>query len=132
MRKFLVIVSLYLLIILTTEYVLVSDSLYYDMFANQLSAERMDEVITQGKKWKWVVYIVFPIFLLIKFAAVASCLLVGSLLSNYSISFKKLFEVSVLAEFVFLIPAIVKILWFGFFLGITYILIFRISTRCPF
>ncbi len=42
------------------------------------------------------------------------CLSIGVVLGNYKISFKKLFHIVMVSEAIFLLPAMIKIVWFMF------------------
>jgi len=40
------------------QYLLISDQLYFNALSEQLAYERIEELISQGKKWQWVGYAV--------------------------------------------------------------------------
>jgi hypothetical protein len=94
---------------------LVSDDLYYDLLGEQLTYEKITEVININKQWSWIAYPLMPVYYLLKFVAVALTVYMGVILMNYSISFGKIFSVVMFSEFVFLLPTVLKILWFQFF-----------------
>lgn len=91
---------------------LVSDNMYYATLGEQVSYERIDEMLALQEKWEWVGYAFIPIIYLLKFSLIAMCLSVGVLLGNLKISFNKLFQIALIAEAVFLLPAFIKIIWF--------------------
>jgi hypothetical protein len=62
---------------------------------------------------RWI-YLSSAVYLLVKITLIALILHTGLYLSDQTISFKKIFRVTVLAEFIFLIPAAVKIIYFHY------------------
>ncbi len=96
-----------------SNWILISDDLYYDTFGEQLSFEKIGELIDVSKKWGWLIYPILPLIYLMKFFLVAGCLFVGVLLSRFTISFKTVFKIVMVAEFVFLVQPIAKIIWFS-------------------
>ncbi|CAN5350279.1 hypothetical protein BH09BAC3_BH09BAC3_08740 [soil metagenome] len=94
---------------------LISENLYFNFYADLLSYERILEVLRVQKQWQFISYSILPIYYLAKFTLVASCISVGVLLTRREISFKTLFQISITAEIIFLLPSFVKLIWFGFF-----------------
>lgn len=107
---------LYLLIslgiVVATNQLLITDDLYYDSLSNQMSFERITEFINTTKRFEWIIYIIIPIYLSFKFFVVASCLSVGTLLFGYQIEFKKLYQIALFADIIFIIPPVIKIICF--------------------
>lgn len=117
---FAIICALYIAFALVGNYVLISDEMYFDLFGEQLAYERIVELVETGKKWRWLGYAILPMFILFKCFLVVCCLSVGVLLANIATSIKDLFRIVIIAEIVFIIQSLVKIIWFGiFFTGYT-------------
>jgi hypothetical protein len=74
---FLLLVGSYCLFVFLSNYLLVSDTLFFNTFAEQLSYEQIQEVVASNKKWEWLGYAIMPIIILIKIALVAMCLSIG-------------------------------------------------------
>lgn len=108
------IISIVFLFILSN-LLLLSDTIYYNTFANQLTFEQIDLLISENKKWEWIGYTTLPILTLVKLTLVASCISIGLFFVANKFSFKAAFGVALEAEFVFLIPALLKIIWFTIF-----------------
>lgn len=104
-----------MILTLVGNYTLLTDELYFDFFGEKLAYDRIVDIIDASKEWRWVNYIIQPVFYLLKFFLVSSCLATGALLSGMTISFKDLFRITMMAELVFFIPPIIKIFWFGIF-----------------
>lgn len=93
---------------------LITDDLYFKFFGDQLSYERITEIISLQSKWEWVSYAIVPLYYLIKIFLVGLCVYIGSVITGIDISFKKIFQIVLLAEGIFLIPNIIKLCWFAF------------------
>jgi hypothetical protein len=96
------------------DHVLIDDSLYFDFLGDKLSYERINHIIQKKKDLKWLSYTLMPLFTLLKCFAVSTCLYTGALLDRSENRFADFFKVSLLAEFIWLFPTLVKIIWFGF------------------
>ena len=93
---------------------LVSDTLYYNSFAEQLTADKIDALIDQTQQWAWLGYVFIPIIYLLKFSVIALILLTGFFIINKKVSFSLLFKAVMLAEIPFLLVPLIKLLWFMF------------------
>lgn len=92
--------------------VLLTEEVYFSSLSEQMGAERIQAMLQLQKDWEWAGYLFVPVYHLLKFATIALCLNVGTLLFNFKVPFKRLFQVAMLAELVFLIPLIIKTVWF--------------------
>lgn len=101
------------LLLFASSFILLSEDIYYNTFNEQLSFERINELINLNKKWSWVIYAITPIFYLFKFFIVSICLLIGAFLLRVDVSQKSLIKIVLISEFVFIIPSIIKLLWFS-------------------
>ena len=97
-----------------TKTMLISDTLYFNTLADQLTYEQIEEFIARGKQWEWLSYVLIPLIYLIKFSLVALVLSLGLWLVTGRYEFKRLFGVAIVAESVFLLPIVIKIFWFLF------------------
>lgn len=93
---------------------LVSDNLFYNSFAEQLTTDRIDALIDQTNRWAWLGYVFIPIIYLLKFSVIALILLTGFFIINKKVSFSLLFKAVMLAEIPFLLVPLIKLLWFMF------------------
>lgn len=93
---------------------LITEELYFAFFGDQLSYERITEIIFLNRKWEWLSYAIIPFYYLTKIFLVAVCIYTGTMIVGIDISFKKIFQVALLAEGIFLIPPILKLCWFLF------------------
>lgn len=110
--------SIMTIILLAITYIynefLISDSTYYNTFAEQLTAEKIDGLIEQTQKWSWLGYVIVPIIYFFKFSLIALILLTGFFFINKTVSFSVLFKAVMLAELPFLFLPLIKLFWFLF------------------
>ena len=92
--------------------VLVSDEIYLNSLGDQMGVDRAKAMLQLQQKWEWAGYALVPVLYLLKLTLIALCLNVGTLLFNFKVPFRQLFRVALLAEVVFLIPVVLKLLWF--------------------
>ncbi len=94
---------------------LINDQLYYHALSNQLSYDSIDRMLTFQKKWQWLAYCIMPLFYFLKFGLVSCCLLSGAIFFNVKLKFSEAFKIALLSDAVFIIPTILKLVWFIFF-----------------
>lgn len=111
---FLLIVGVLSSVSFLSNYLLVSENLYFNSLAEQLTYEQIEGIIQKIKEWKWVGYAIIPLLVLLKLTLVASCLSIGMFFVDNQFRFSQLFDVALKAEFIFLMPPLLKILWFLF------------------
>lgn len=110
---FLILVLSLVLFSLVLQEFFITDDHYFEFYGNQLSFERIEGLIEFKSKWSWVGYVLLPIIYLIKFSLLSIWILVGIIFFGYKTSFKKILQLVIVSEFVFLIPAFIKVFWFG-------------------
>lgn len=110
---FSILVAALAMFIFLSNYILISESLYFNTFAEQLTYEQIELLIDHSKKWVWVSYAILPVLTFTKLTLVASCLSIGLYFFTNRFSFKSAFAIALEAEFIFLIPVLIKILWFA-------------------
>jgi len=91
---------------------LITDDLYFSFFGDQLSYDRISEIINFSRKWQWLSYAVIPFYYLMKMFMVSTCIYTGTIIAGPEISFTRIFQVALLGESIFLIPLILKLCWF--------------------
>lgn len=113
-RLFLLLITSFCVVYFISNNLIVSDNLYYNSLSDIYSNEQIQEVLSQGKKWEWLTYIIIPLVCVIKCSLVALCLSIGLFLKVNKFEFGKLFTVCLKSEFIFLLPAFIKLTWFLF------------------
>ena len=109
-----------LLIILSTgllyfiESLILTDNIYIEHFYQQTSFVRIEKILSLKSKWSWISYVSIPAIYLIKFTLVSLWILSATILFGYKNTFKEIFGVVIVAEFIWLIPSFITLIWFGF------------------
>jgi hypothetical protein len=98
---------------LVQSFLITSNVLHYS-YGEQLSYERIEEMIAGQNKWSWLSYTLLPLIFLLKFFLVACCLLTGAIFLDVKLGFSKAFKAALLADVVFIVPMVLKIAWFMF------------------
>jgi hypothetical protein len=96
------------------DHILITDDVLFNFYSDHLAYDRIVEIIDVSNRWKWLMYPMLPVLFLLKFFFVAICIYTGLLIANQSVSFVKVFHVTMISEFVFLLPTMLKIVWFTF------------------
>lgn len=111
---FAVISAISLLLTFAGQHLLFSDELYFNALAEQMTYEQIQKTIAQSHEWAWLGYCIIPIFNLLKFILVASCITLGYYFEADRWVFKPFFRVAIQAELVLLLPSVIKLTWFLF------------------
>ncbi len=82
--------------------------------AEKLSYEKIQNLIEYRKSWGWLFYVFIPFKLLVTTSFTTSLMAIGVFVNSDKFQFKSLFKVALIAQFVFLLPDVIKILWFSF------------------
>ncbi|ELR70973.1 hypothetical protein C900_03256 [Fulvivirga imtechensis AK7] len=99
---------------IVNEFVL-TESLYYNSLAEQLTYERINEMLESTSQWRLVQYAIIPITILVKVFVVTLCLNAGLLLTTYQVSFKDIFSIVLKAELIFAFASILNVVIFLLF-----------------
>jgi len=104
-----------ILIAFAINFLFVSDGLYYQSFGERLATDRIAKIIQTSQKWQWLGYVFLPVVVLIRVGFTAICIYIGCFLSNIKVGFIQLFKVALLADFIFVLTALTKLLMLIFF-----------------
>lgn len=112
-RIFFVVLCLtYVLVMDLFQNMVLSDSMYYEAWGQQLAQERIERMLELNKKWAWVGFVLMPIFMLVRMCFTTLCLLSAAILQDIKIGFRRIFQIVLLAEVVYLIPAVISLVYF--------------------
>ncbi len=92
-----------------------NNELFYQSFNQQLALSRIDQMLELSKKWQWVGYAILPVIILLRVFYTTIFLYIGVFFTELKIEFGKLFKVALLADFVFVLAALVKLVILIFF-----------------
>lgn len=93
---------------------LLSTDLYFNQFGDQMTYDQIRSFIDFQFKYQWVSYLLLPCIYMLKLLLLSLVLLAGAIFWDIKISFKKLFKIALIAEFLFIIPSLIKLFWFLF------------------
>ena len=114
-RLFFILIITSILLSILSQHLLDIDILVINSLAEQLTTEQIKIIINIQEKWQWLGHLLIPLLLLLKTAIIATILDLGCFLFGKEIKYKKLFNLVVKAEFIFLLVILVKTAWFYFF-----------------
>ena len=103
-----------LLLAFSIQFILVDDELYFNALIEQMTVEQISELVDKSHHWEWLGYVILLTFSLTKFTLTACCLGLGYYLITSHWLFKPFFKAAIQAEFVLLIPGLIKLIWFLF------------------
>ena len=83
---------------------LITNTVLHNSYAEQLSYERVEEIIQGQNKYAWVGYAILPLIYAVKFLLIGCCLLLGSLFFDIKLKFSDAFKIALLADIIFIIP----------------------------
>lgn len=92
----------------------VDDAIYISL-SESFTQKQVNSFIEVQKKWEWLGVIMFPLLLLIKTSIIAVLLNIGCFFFDKKISYKRLFNIVIKSEFIFLSVIVFKTVWFYFF-----------------
>jgi hypothetical protein len=117
-NKFKIYILLFLsliLLYLSNNLLRIDDRLREDLL-NNLSLVQVNQVFEFKSKWGSVSYLIIILIILIKIFFTSFTLFIGLFFfEKKQVVFKKVWEISVNAEFIFLLVPLLKIIWFCFF-----------------
>jgi hypothetical protein len=92
---------------------LLTEDVYLEYLKDQMSVKRILRFLELKRDLVWINYIAIPIMYLIKFSIITLWVLSGSILFGYKNSFQEIFRVVIIAEFFWLVPSFIMLIWFG-------------------
>lgn len=116
---FLLLIFLSVITAFAFNYIFLSDELLSLSFEGILASDRINGMIELSHKWQWVGYVLIPVMILIRVGYTAACLYMGCFIAEIRVHFGKLFKIALLADFVFVVAGIMKLVFLIFFKDIS-------------
>ncbi|MBX2901445.1 MAG: hypothetical protein KF775_17470 [Cyclobacteriaceae bacterium] len=113
MKRTILLIICYSALQFYSDFFLITEDVIYDSLIDQLAYDRVSNIVAQNRSWRWISYSLVICAILIKLLIISGCFAIGNLLLNGKTHFKILFSIVSLSEFIFLIPAVIKIFWFS-------------------
>lgn len=111
---FLLLILMLVFISVLSEIFILHENLYYDYFRDKLNYDQVTELLHLKSKWSFLSYILIPFIYFFKFLVLSLWIMTGIILFGYKTTFTRIVHATILAEFVFLIPSFLGLIWFGF------------------
>ena len=89
-----------------------TEDLLINSLSEQLTQKQIQNYLDFNNKWQWLGYMLLPLLLFIKIIIIAFVLDMGVFFFGGEIKYKKLFNIVVQAEYVFLLVIVLKFFWF--------------------
>ena len=115
LAAFLLLILLSFLLTFAIEMLFVEDTIYYQSFGTQLDVERIEKIVESANKYKWLSYAVLPVMVLIRVFYTSIFLFIGIFFTELKADFGKLFKIALLADFVYVLAGLVKLVILIFF-----------------
>ena len=119
MRK--IIIQFFILVILIFfssiiyNQVLDTEELQANALLRQFDSNEVYKFLSIRKKWEWIGMAFLPIIILVKIFLASFFLYTGIYFTDKNLEFKKIFYSVIKAQYIFLFPILLKIIWFYFF-----------------
>ena len=107
---YILLTGIFILILFATNNLFVTDGIYYQSFGEKLTTDRITKFIEQSNNWRWLGYISISIIVLMRVGFTATCLYIGLFVAELKARFRDLFKVALLADFVFVLAGIIKLI----------------------
>ncbi|WP_321997815.1 hypothetical protein [Draconibacterium orientale] len=114
-RIYFVLIFMYFLLHFAITYLFNTLNIYIQTFHDQLSISRIEKLFSLSSEQQWINYIILPIIIFLRTFYTSIFLYIGISLTQLEINFSKLFKIALLADFVFVISTIAKLIILIFF-----------------
>lgn len=114
-KLYFLLIGLTVLLAFSINFLFLTEELFYQSFGEQLAVDRIAKMFELSRKWQWIGYFFIPVVILIRVSFTSVCLFIGCFFANTQVRFKQLFKVSLLADFVFVLAGIAKLVILIFF-----------------
>jgi hypothetical protein len=111
----LVLIVFLLLISTSIDYLFYNSNLFYQSFEKQISFIRLEWFWEMSNRLKWLSFAVLPIIVLLRILYTTIFLYSGIYFAELKINFGKLFNITLLADFVYVLSGLTKLIILIFF-----------------
>jgi hypothetical protein len=112
---FLIIICVQILLRYLSQIWIYTDDVYFDLFQNDFSREEIFDFLDRKEKYVWLNYLLQSVGTICKITLLSIILNTGLLLYKIEVENSYLLNSLILCEFIFFIPKIETLIWFGFF-----------------
>jgi hypothetical protein len=108
------VLTLFVAFIYLTNHTIINNNLLSQSFGDQIPVEKINLLLEKRTTYEWAGYLLIVIIAVIKYLVIAGIIQGGMLIYSIEVRFSKILKIVIIAEFIFLIPILIKILWFTF------------------
>jgi len=112
---FLIIICVQIFLRYLSQIWIYTDDVYFDLFQNDFSREEIFDFLDRKEKYVWLNSLLQSVGTICKITLLSIILNTGLLLYKIEVKNSYLLNSLILCEFIFFIPKIVTLIWFGFF-----------------
>lgn len=117
-QKLFTILFILLLLTIIIKYIidtfLLTNDIYQELF-NHLAPERINDILIIVRRFEFLSYVFLCVLLIIKCSVISIIILIGLFLANIKLDYVPVFKTILVCEFIFLLPNIIRVIWFTFF-----------------
>ncbi len=110
-----IMVYLYLMLTGASSLILDTRQLTYNTLIEQFNHGTVMQILDRQRKFIWLGYVFVPVMLGVKLLLISFTLTIGEVFYDINLSFKKAFKAVLLAEPIFILMSVVKLVWVKFF-----------------
>ena len=109
---FLFIESLFTICYYLTQHFLITKNVYFNSFSEQLTLSQIEDIFNIQSKYEFLSYLLLLFIGLLKYITISLILYIAFIIADFKVSFYLLIKVVTISEIIFLIPLIIKLIWF--------------------
>lgn len=108
-------IGLLLAISIITINLFYSDILFYNTYSNKIAFDRLINLYELSRKWQWIGFVLIPIIVLLRVFYTSVVLYTGVIFADLKVRFGKIIKVALLADFVYILSGLAKLVILIFF-----------------
>ncbi len=103
-----------IIVLSVTKHFLITDELYFQSLSTRFSTDQITELLNFQSKYELLNYVILTLMNLLKYGTITLAIYTLTILLGLKINYSNIFKVVILAEFIFLVPLVLKFIWFYF------------------
>ncbi len=101
--------------LISTSYLFVDKYIYFQTYGEQLPVASIELMLKLSRKYQWLSYALLPVIILIRIFYTSIFLFIGIFFTELKVEFSKLFKIALLADFVYVLAGLTKLIILIFF-----------------
>ncbi|MFN8355779.1 MAG: hypothetical protein U0Y10_15080 [Spirosomataceae bacterium] len=112
--RFLILCAIYCILNVIADKYIYTKEFYYRLLSDNFSIVQIEKLLNSKKENIWIGYLLIPLNYLFKIAIISSEISLALYFTINRFEYKKVLKLVTTSEFIFLIPACIKLIWFLF------------------